>query len=69
MMHLASVLCCLTLGSTGPVTSDDLGQLSDRVIQARKACGPTAVWYCLRRFGREAPVGEVWDRPGSRPTA
>lgn len=64
MIHLVSVLGCLALGSPASVTSDDLGVLSDRVIQSRKACGPSAVWYCLRRFGRTVPVGEVWDRAG-----
>ncbi len=62
-MNAALILICYACGSgIEPVTSDTVDAYIQRVIQARRACGPTCVWYCLRRFEQKADLRELWDQ-------
>src|SRR5216683_3587683 len=47
-------------GQLGSVSTDELEEYTDQIVMARQACGPTAVCYCLRRFGNTTTLSEVW---------
>ncbi len=46
----------------GSLSSEELDNRVTAIVSARRRCGPTAVWYCLRRLGRDVRVQEVFDR-------
>jgi hypothetical protein len=54
----------MTLAAAVGVTSDRLDDILRVEGAARKACGPRAVWHCLRRFGVEAPFETVCEEAG-----
>ncbi len=58
-LHFAFLLC---IGQTDSVSTDELDGYIEQVVKARKACGPTAVWYCLCRLGQKPKLAEVWSQ-------
>lgn len=58
-MSTAVTLSLLALLMSATVTTDQLDSRIQEAEQARKSCGPRAVWYCLRRFGIEVPFATV----------
>jgi hypothetical protein len=52
-----------TVAAEGPgVTSDQLDVLSARAKEAKKTCGPVAVWYRLQRGGMNLDLSQVLDQ-------
>ena len=51
-MNSLPIVAVLLLPTAAPALSTDrLDEYVAQIQKARKSCGPTAVWYCLRRFG------------------
>jgi len=57
------LLAGVLLASAG-VPTDRLDDVLRRERAARKACGPRAVWHCLRRLGVAASFDAVCDEVG-----
>jgi hypothetical protein len=57
--HL-SLWCLFGTPLAGAVSSDDIDAYIGQVLKARKSCGPTSVWYCLRRLGHPVKLQEIW---------
>lgn len=58
-----ALLCCPNVSPpAASVSTEAIDAYADRVSKARKACGPTAVWYCLRRLGHETRLADLWEQ-------
>lgn len=51
-------LCC---GGLEEVSTDNIDAYVGLVVKARQACGPTSVWYCLRRLGHNVRLTDLWQ--------
>jgi hypothetical protein len=54
------VLWCLAGDPANSISTEELNAYAAQVVRARNACGPTAVWYCLRRLGHDVTLADVW---------
>lgn len=60
---LALVLCGYLWAGPGEfLSTEDLDAYLNKVRAARKACGPTAAWYCLRRLGHDVTLEAIREQ-------
>ncbi len=60
MIKVLILSCGLCCGSLGEVSTENIDSYVDMVVKARKACGPTSVWYCLRQLGHRVQLVDLW---------
>jgi hypothetical protein len=53
-------LVVLLIGQNSTVSTDELDRYVERAKKQQNACGPTAVWRCLRLTGHKVPLSELW---------
>ncbi len=58
VLIISSGLC---FGGMETVSTENIDSYVNMVVRARKACGPTSVWYCLRRLGHDAQLTALWQ--------
>ncbi len=62
MTGIFLLVCSLGIGSPDAVSTENLDLYVEGVAKSRKACGPTAAWYCLRRLGYDVRLKDVWQQ-------
>lgn len=60
MIVALSFFCLLSSSLVGAVSTDEIDAYINQVLKARNACGPTSVWYVLRRMGYPVNLAEIW---------
>jgi ABC-type bacteriocin/lantibiotic exporter with double-glycine peptidase domain len=53
-------LAVLLIGQNSTVSTEELDRYVERAKKQQNACGPTAVWRCLRIMGHKVPLSELW---------